>query len=135
MRHGANAQRLLQEQRRHGAERHTRGRLTGAGTFQHRTGVIEAVLAHAGQVGMTGARTTQRRVASLARQVMVERVRTHDLGPLGPFGVADFDGDWRAERLTVPHAGEQPHLVLLELHARATPVPETTTRQGTDDIL
>ena len=57
---------LAQELLGDGAQRHPGRGLPGGSTLQHRAGVVEAVLLHAGQVGVTGARPGQRSIASQA---------------------------------------------------------------------
>ncbi len=49
--------------------------------------------------------------------------------PLGPLGVADHDRDGAAHGQAVPHAAEEGHLVLLELHPGAATVAEPPPRQ------
>ena len=77
-----DAERLAQERLRDRAERHPGGGLAGAGPLEHRPGVVEAVLLHAGEVGVPGARAGQRRVAGLTGQHLgVDRVGGHHRRP------------------------------------------------------
>ena len=85
---------------------------------------------------MSGARPGERRIAREALDLgVVHRIRGHDLFPLGPFGVADLDGDRAAEAQAMAHAAEQRHLVLLELHARAAPVAEPPAGEVPGDVF
>ena len=77
----------------------------------------------------------QRRIAAFARQVMVECIGAHDLGPLRPFGVGDFDGHRRAEGQAVAYTGQQTDLVLLELHAGTATISKSTACQCGNDIV
>ena len=82
------------------AQRHPRRGLPGGGALQDRPGLVEVVLLHADQVGVTGPRTGQRGVAGQRLELgLVDRVGRHHLLPLGPLGVADPDRDRAAERL------------------------------------
>ena len=63
MRQHLDAERLPQKRPRDGAGRDAGRRLAGAGTLQHRAGVVEAVLEHACVVGVARPRPGQRRVA------------------------------------------------------------------------
>ena len=92
MRHGANAERLLKEPRGDRAQRHAGRGLARAGALQHGSRVVEPVFAHAGEVGVSRPRPAQRGVAPLTRQIVVEWIRAHHLGPFRPFGVRDLDG-------------------------------------------
>jgi len=110
------------------SDRHPGGGLPGAGSFQHWTRLGEVVFLHASQVGVARTRSGQRRIAGqLGEQYGIDRVGGHHLVPLGPFGVADHDRDRRAQRLAVPHTGEDGQLVGLEPHpgtaARTQPAP------------
>ena len=133
--YGADAERLIQELLGHLAQSHTGGGLTGAGALQYRAGVVKTILAHAGQIGVARARAAQRRIAAFARQVMVECIGAHDLGPLRPFGVGDFDGHRRAEGQAVAYTGQQTDLVLLELHAGTATISKSTACQCGNDIV
>ena len=64
----------------------------------------------------------------------VDRVGGHHGFPLGPFGVADLDGDRAAERDAVPDTGEHRDLVLLELHPRAAAVAQPAAGELTCDL-
>src|SRR5699024_11641964 len=91
---------------------------------------------HAGAVGLPGAWAGQQRCARLVLDGLgVDRVRGHDLFPLGPLGVADLDRDGRAHGLTVADAPENADRVGLELHPRAPPVAETTPGELGTDLL
>ena len=94
-------------------------------------GVGVPELLHARQVGVAGPRPGQRGVARLVARVLpgVDRVGRHDRLPLGPLGVAHPDRDRPAKRDAVPHAAGELHLVLLELHPRAAPVPGPPPRE------
>ncbi len=82
-----------------------------------------------------GRGAAQRRIAAFARQVMVECIGAHDLGPLRPFGVGDFDGHRRAEGQAVAYTGQQTDLVLLELHAGTATISKSTACQCGNDIV
>ena len=130
-----DAGRLLEEPGRDGAERHAGGRLAGAGALEHRPGVVEGVLAHADEVGVPGTRTGERGVARPQQHVgVLDGVRRHHVDPLGPLGVADLDRDGTALRAPVPHAAEEPDLVLLELHPRTPAVAEAPTGERLLDV-
>ena len=135
MSHGTNAECLLKELLGDFTQSHAGGGLAGAGTLEHRTGIVEAILAHAGQIGMARTRTAQRRIATFTRQIAVEGIGAHYFGPLGPFGVGDFDGHRRAERQSMTYASEQSHLILFELHTGATTIAEPTAGQRGDDVV
>ena len=96
--------------------------LARAGALEHVAGVGEAVLLHAGKIGVTRTRLGER----LLRRALGRR---HLLFPLRPLGVADLDGDGRAERATVANTAEQRDLVLLEAHPRAAAVAETAATE------
>ena len=104
-----------------GAGRHPGRRLPGRGPLEHVAGVGEAVLLHAGQVGVAGPGLGQG-LLRLARG-RATSPRSH----LRPLGVADLDGHRRAERAAVADAAEERQLVLLEAHpgpaAEAEPAP------------
>ena len=126
---------LLEERRGDGAERHPGGGLAGAGALQHRPGLVEAVLLHAGEVGVAGARTGQRGVAGLVGEDFgVHGIGGHDLFPLGPFGVADLDGDGAALGQAVADAAEDRDHVLLEFHPGAAAVAEPAAGQRLADV-
>ena len=99
--------------------------LARRGPLEHVAGVVEAVLLHAGQVGVAGAGLGQRRlvVAPGAGDIS----SCHLSG--GPLGVADLDGHRRAERAAVADAAEQRDLVLLEAHPRPAAVAEAAAGQ------
>ena len=102
--------------------------LPGRGPLEDVAGVGEAVLLHAGQVGVTGPGLGERRGG---RPVLGGR--RHLLLPLVgvalPLGVGDLDGDRRAERAAVADAAEERDLVLLEAHPRPTAVAEPAPGQ------
>jgi hypothetical protein len=127
---------LAQERPRHGAERGPGRGFPCAGAFEHRTGVGEAVLEHAGQVGVAGSGPGQRGVARafLCQRVGFDGVGGHHRFPLGPFGVADLDGDRAAQRAAVPDPRQHGDLVLLELHPRTAAVAEASTGQLGGDV-
>ena len=127
---------LLQEVAGHATERHAGGGLAGRGALEDRAGLVEVVLLHAREVGVTGARAGQRGVAAgLLELTGVHRVGRHDLLPLRPLGVADVDGHRTALGLPVAHAADDGDLVLLELHPCAPAVAEASTRQGVGDVV
>ena len=125
---------LLQERGRDGAEGYAGGGFPGAGPLQHGPGLIEAVLLHAGEVGVAGPGAGQRGVARLVGEdLRVDRVGRHDLLPLGPFRVADLDGHGAALRDPVPDAAQDGHDVLFELHPGTAAVAQAASRQGLAD--
>ena len=132
---GTYAERLLKEPRGDRAQRHAGRGLARTGALQHGSRVVEPVFAHAGEVGVSRPRPAQRGVAPLTRQIVVEWIRTHHLGPFRPFGIGDLDGDGRADGLAETHTGEHADLVLFEFHARTTAISETSACQCADDIL
>ena len=134
VRNDLDAQRLTEELTRQRSRSDPCRRLPGAGAFQHRPGVLEAVLDHARVVGVPGARPGQRRIACALEFGGVDGVGGHHGFPLGPFGVADLDGDRTAEGETVPDAGHDRDLVLLELHPGAPAVAEPSAGQLIPDV-
>jgi hypothetical protein len=125
-----HVQRLLQEGLGDGAERDPGRCLAGAGPLEDRAGVVESVLLHAGEIGVPRARPGQRSVARQPLQdVLVDRVRRHDLLPLGPLGVADAQGNRPTLGQPVPDPAEQLEVVTLEGHPRAAAVTEAATCQ------
>ena len=130
--HGADRERvrnesdaeLAEERSRNGAESHTRCGLARARALEHRPRLVEAVLLHADEIGVTGARARERRTATARELGGVDGVGAHDRGPLGPLGVADAQGDRASHAHAVAHAARDRQLVLLELHARSAPVAE-----------
>lgn len=108
-----------------GTEGHAGCGLPGTRALQDRPGLVEAVLLHAGEVGVAGPGPGQRGVTGLLGQHLgVDRVRRHDLLPLGPLGVAHHHGDRGAHGEAVPDTAEEGDLVLLELHPRTAAVTE-----------
>ena len=106
-------------------------RLPGAGPLEHVTGVGEAVLLHAREVGVAGADLGQRGLRGAGRGV-------HLLVPLvaaEPLGVLDLDGHRRAERAAVADAADEGQLVDLEALARAAAVAEAPAGQLGLDVL
>jgi hypothetical protein len=93
--------RLLKEPRGDLAERDPCRGLPGRGAFEDRTGIVEAVLLHADEIGMAGARPSERPIASdlllgvdVVRggiRVGIDRLGAHHRLPFGPLGVADPD--------------------------------------------
>src|SRR5690606_21367256 len=140
-----DAERLLEELRGRGAEGDARRGLARRGALQHGARVVEAVLAHAHEVGVTGARPREgpvaRDLAHVARARVDEerlgrhRVRRHDVDPLGPLGVRDLDREGAALRHAVAQPAEDAQLVLLELLARAPPVPQAAAREGGPHVV
>ena len=126
---------LLQERGGDGAEGHPGGGLAGAGALQHGPGLVEAVLLHAGEVGVAGPGPGQRGVAGLVGQDFgVHGIGRHDLFPLGPFGVADLDGDGAALGQAVADAAEDRDHVLFEFHPGAAAVAEAAAGQRIADL-
>src|SRR5690606_5425246 len=121
------------------------GGLPGAGPLEHRAGVVQRVLRHADEVGVSRAGPGERLVAGqLAvvtgagvhlEQAGVDRVGGHDGLPLGPLGVADLDGDRPTHGATVPDPPEEPDLVLLELHPGAAAVAEAPPGEHGADVV
>ena len=127
---------LGEERLGHRAQRDPGRRLPGARALQHRTGVVEPVLLHAGEVRVPRSRSGQRGVAGEAGQGLGRhRVGAHDLLPLRPLGVADPDGDRAALGEPVPHAAEQLDVVALEGHPRAAAVAEPTPRERVGEVV
>jgi hypothetical protein len=63
MTHEGDVDRLGQELHGQCTQRHPSGRLSRTGPLENRTRLVEAVLLHAGQVGMSGAGPSQGRIA------------------------------------------------------------------------
>ena len=106
---------------------HPGRRLPGRGPLEDVTGVVEAVLQHARQVGVAGAGLGE----DGGRRTGIGR---HLLGPLGPLGVGDHDGHRRAEGAAVADTADQGDLVGLEAHAGAPPVAQPASGQLVGDV-
>ena len=79
-------------------------RLPGRGPLEHVAGVGEAVLLHAGEVGVAGPGLGERLLGGRpapGRHLLRATCRAL------PLGVADLDGDRRAERAAVAHAADE----------------------------
>src|SRR6266498_1898067 len=84
---------------------------------------------------MPGARPRERGTASLVGQrLLVNWIGRHHQLPFRPLGVTDTHRDRAAEGATVPHSPRDLHLVLLELHPRATAVTCAAPQQRGDNI-
>ena len=130
-----DAEGLAEELPGDGTGRDAGGGLTGAGALQDRAGVVEFVLEHAGVVGVAGPRPGQRRIARPVQLAFVHRVGGHHGFPLGPFGVADLDGDRTAECDAMPYPGQDGDLVALELHPGPAAVAEPPAGQLVGDVV
>ena len=104
------------------------GRLPGAGALEHVAGVVEAVLLHADEVGVTRSGLVQRLLGGA-------RGGRHLLLPLRPFGVVDHDRHRRPEGQPVADAAEELDVVTLEAHARAAPEAEAAAGELVADLL
>ena len=102
--------------------------LSRAGALEHVAGVVEAVLLHADEIGVTGPGLAQRLLRRAGR-------RRHLLLPLRPLGVVDHDRDRRPEREAVADAAEDLDVVALEAHARPAPEAETAPGQLVAELL
>ncbi len=112
-----------------GPGRHPGCGLPGRGPLEHVAGVVEAVLLHAGQVGVARAGLGEHRGRGA-------RGRRHLLGPLAlPLGVGDLDGHRRPEGPAVADPGGQCDLIGLEAHARSAPVAEPPAGELLGDLL
>ncbi len=131
----ADTERLLQEGGCHPAQRHPGSRLPGAGTLQHWPGLFEVELLHSHEVSVTRARSGQGGAAGLALEVRGrDRIgRHHDL-PLRPLSVCHLNSDRAALGLAVPDPPKDRDSVGLELHPRATPVPQPAPSQRIADL-
>lgn len=130
-----DAEHLTEEVTGDGAGRDACRGLPSAGAFEHRAGVVEAVLEHARVVGVAGPGTGQRCVAGAALEFGgVHGVGCHHRLPLGPLGVADLDGDRAAHGLAVADPAEHGHLVGLELHPSTAAVAESAASQLLADV-
>ena len=117
-------------------ERDPGRRLAGAGALQHRARVVEAVLLHADEVGVAGARAGQGRVAGEALELLgAHRVGAHDGLPLGPLAVADPDGERAALGHAVADPAEELDLVALERHPGAAAVAEPAPGELVRDLV
>ena len=119
-----------------GAQCYACGCFPCTGAFQHRPGLIEAVLLHTGEIRVTGPRPGQ---GGITRRFLqdsgIHRVGGHDLFPLGPFGVSHLDGYRTALGQTVADSPDNSNLVLFELHPGASAVAEPAARQSRLDGL
>ena len=127
---------LAQELPGNGADGDAGRGLAGAGAFEHVAGVVEAVLEHAGVIGVTRAGAGERCVAGeVGEFCRVDRVGGHDRLPLGPLGVTDLDRDRATHRPAVPHTADDRDLVGFELHPGAAAVAEAAAGELRGDIV
>jgi hypothetical protein len=132
----ADAGGLPQERRGDRAEGDAGRGLPGGGPLEHRTGVVEAVLLHADEVGVAGARPGEGSCPGLLGEDLRRHwIGCHDRLPLGPFGVRDLDRDRAALGAPVPDPAEEGHLVLLERHPGAASVPEPAAGERQPDVV
>ena len=86
--------RLGQEGLGHGCDAHPCRRLACRGAFQNRSGLVEVILLHPHQIGVTGTRTGEWRCTGLIAQIVgIHGIGCHDGAPPGPFGVGDAQRD------------------------------------------
>ena len=83
------------------AERDARGGLAGARALEDRARLVEVVLLHADEVGVTGTRARQRGAAAAGLLGQLDGLGAHHLDPLRPLGVADAQRDRAAEAQAV----------------------------------
>jgi hypothetical protein len=114
---------LAQVRLRYGAEGHPRRRLARAGAFEHVAGVVEVVFQNTGEVGVPGSRTRHHLALFFAAIGVLHRQR---VAPVLPILVLDQHRHRRADRVRVPHAGDDLDAVRLDLHPAAAPVPLLT---------
>ena len=67
--------------------------------------------------------------------LVADGIGCHHLLPLGPFRVPDLDGDRSALGAAMSDARQEAHLIGLELLARTAAVAESTTGQGSRDVI
>src|SRR6218665_559859 len=109
---------------RYSAERNPSGGLPRACPFQNRTRLSEPILLHTDKVCVTGARASEQCPTATTESVFGDRLSTHDLVPLGPFGVTDAQGHRAAECEPVSHPTRECQLILFKLHARSAAVAQ-----------
>ena len=126
---------LAEELPRDGTGSDAGGGLAGAGPLEHRARVVEFVLEHAGVVGVAGPWPGQGGVARDVQCGGIHRVGGHHSFPLGPFGVADLDGDRTPQCHAMPKAGQHGDLVAFELHPGPPAITEATAGQLIGNVV
>src|SRR5207248_5638155 len=117
-----------QELLRDGAGGDGHGRVPRARPLERVAHVGEAVLLHAGEIGV--ARTRQRHgLRALPLRLSLGRPRTHPPRPVLVVAVADDEGERRTERAPVAEPGEHLDFVRLDLLPRAAPVALLTAAE------
>src|SRR6185312_7980650 len=121
----------------HGAGGDPCGRLAGTGALQHVAHVLVPVLEDAREVGVPGPGQPDRLAppAVLLELLRGHRPRAHRVRPVRVIAVLDEERYGAAQRAAVADAAERPHVVLLELLARAAAVARLAARQVAADQL
>ena len=112
---------LAEQRLRDGAGGDDHRRVPGTGALEGVAGVGEAVLEHAGEVGVAGPRQRDRLLA-LAFRLALGRERAHPPRPVLVVAVPDDERERRPERPPVAEARVHLDLVGLDLLARAAAV-------------
>ena len=136
MREHLDAERLPQERPGDGSGGDAGGGLAGAGALEHGAGVVEAVLEHAGVVGVAGPRAGERRVAGdvleLGRVDGSAAITVSHFGhSVLPTSIAIGPPSVTPCRTPAEHRD----LVLLELHPGAAAVAEPAAGQLPRDLV
>src|SRR5215213_6490105 len=104
----------------------TRRRFASGSTFQDVAQIAYVILQTASQIGVTGARPFQ---SPRLLRFDFARLGGHNVCPVGPVFIFNQQGERRAERETVPDAGQYLGVIALDLHAATATITELATSQ------
>src|SRR5580658_676692 len=108
---------MQQQQLGEGSSGHAGSRFPSRGAFEHVPGVGKVVFECSGKIRMAGPRRFNGLVFG-----WIAGLDGQFLFPVLPVAVHDLDGDGRADRFAVAHAGKNVRLVGLDLHSPAAAV-------------
>src|SRR4029453_13976378 len=114
----------------HAGHRHPGRCLSGAGALEDVADVVVTVLHGSGKVGGAGPRAAE----DFGRGAGGGGAHRHGVLPVLPIPIADREGDGTAEGESPPDSSGDVSLVLLDLHAAASPVAALATGEVGVDV-